>query len=29
MLEASAPTTMTVQMVGGGLEAMFLGMLLP
>jgi prepilin-type N-terminal cleavage/methylation domain-containing protein len=29
MLQAPAPTTMTVQMVGGGLEAMFLGMLLP
>jgi prepilin-type N-terminal cleavage/methylation domain-containing protein len=29
MLEAQAPTTLTVTMVGSGLEAMFLGFLLP
>jgi prepilin-type N-terminal cleavage/methylation domain-containing protein len=29
MLEASAPTSLTVVMVGTGLEAMFLGLLLP
>jgi prepilin-type N-terminal cleavage/methylation domain-containing protein len=29
MLEAAAPTTLTVQMVGTGLEAMFMGVLLP
>jgi prepilin-type N-terminal cleavage/methylation domain-containing protein len=29
MLKAAAPTTLTVQMVGNGLEAMFIGLLLP
>ncbi len=29
MLEAQAPTSLTVTMVGGGLQAMFLGLLLP
>jgi prepilin-type N-terminal cleavage/methylation domain-containing protein len=29
MLDASTPTTLTVQMVGTGLEAMFIGLLLP
>lgn len=29
MLQAAAPTTLTVQMVGAGLEAMFIGLLLP
>ena len=29
MLEAAAPTKLTVQMVGTGLEAMFMGVLLP
>lgn len=29
MLEAAAPTTLTVQLNGTGLEAMFLGVLLP
>jgi hypothetical protein len=29
MLQAAAPTTLSVQMVGDGLEAMFIGLLLP
>ena len=29
MVEAQAPTTLTVTMVGSGLQAMFLGFLLP
>jgi len=29
MVEAAAPTAMTVTMLGTGLEAMFLGLLLP